>query len=274
MSTRISAAGHLPGGDTYALDELQEPSGALSTTFPIIDQLTGGGIPYGGLWGLIGTRGVGVTNLALQIGVDAAQRGEPVVFVNDHVDSGSIKRRVTAMTAGSPGLRGAETSRPTADMLFASWIPNPSLDDQGLARLNLWQISPRLVVLDTMRDSDLSVMADRESADGYLAWLGLWRRWARRWGRCVLVTLRLPADAGNRGVPQAGDLAFAAYSAMVEAVDTMVEIKECREDLAGQVEVSVAHSRRGPAHRGIAAFASPTTLRLSEFTLNSPRLED
>jgi len=241
---QITASGHLASGESYSWSELGTPRDAISTTLPTIDTATGGGIWPGAVWGIVCARGMGATNISLQIALDTARSGREALVVNDHVHAAALGQRVRAMLRLADGAASLEEAN-RLSLRFASWVPDPTPSDTGGYEWNMFNIDPSLIVLDTITDADGPPSPWRDSAT-HLERLRHWRGWARQARRSILTTVRLPDTASRRSSSQEAWKKHVARQAVVETCDVVLWLESRRNKDERRTHLSVLASRKGP----------------------------
>lgn len=234
---QLTASDYLAPATLYCLDDLPEARTGVSSTFAGLDEATRGGLHSGALWALVGARGAGITNLALQIGLNAAQE-TPVLFVNDHIRPASLRERCHALTSGNPGLLDAARK----NLGFASWVP-PSPDGHWRGDI----AEPRLLILDTADDQNLPA----------------WHRRARQQQTSIIVTYRQPATNHESSWATHPD-----YRTVMDEADVVLELtRQPASDDSHRMLTAVAN-REGPdwSHE---LFSHPARLCLTELHQDS-----
>lgn len=240
---QFKSSGYLPGGESYSLAELGTPPEAIPTTLATVDKVTGGGIWPGAVWAIVCARGMGATNLSLQIALEAVHTGRHALVVNDHVHSAALRERVVAIEHLDSTDSADEEA--VSRLRFASWVPDPESDELGRYGWNMFRFDPLLIVLDTITDAD-SPPSPRRDATANHERLLHWRTWARHTGKSILTTVRLNDTTGSRSVSRDAWQRHVAMAAVVEACDVILTLEGDTIEAQRPSHLRVLASRVGP----------------------------
>lgn len=261
-----------------AMGRIDSNSGGLggkSTGYPMLDNVTGG-LKDGELT-IIGARpSVGKTALGLNIAINAAMSGTPVLFFSLEMPESQIAERMLSMGSGVPmhkftrgrNLNDTEVSRlietSSPDGLGGCGIWVESTSDQPAARIAaitrraIRKYGIQIVVVDYLQLIRAENAKDNKAQQvGTLA-LRM-KQLARDCGIPVLVPSQLNRDTEHRGKPRLSDL---KESGDIEAHADRVILLHREHDLPQDheiwpIDVIVAKNRNGPVGSVTMSYRRP-----------------
>ncbi len=233
----------------------------LTTGFPSIDRVLGGGLRRRDLIVLGGDVGSGKSALALAIALRCASAGVPVVFFSGEMDEDRIFERAMAIEGRTPvdQIRRAEVSEETRGAVGSMALKLQDMPfhvhplvgrqfDEALA--SAWQHKPQLIVVDYLQllpapSDKLTQEEDNAAALRALKALALERDVA-----CLLVA-QLPRHEPGRPDPRPTLDDFGTLGSVKQHADIVLGL--FREEMynpgggvEGAAELIIAKNRNGP----------------------------
>ncbi len=233
----------------------------LTTGFPSIDRVLGGGLRRRDLIVLGGDVGSGKSALALAIALRCASADVPVVFFSGEMDEDRIFERAMAIEGRTPvdQIRRAEVSEETRGAVGSMALKLQDMPlhvhplvgrqfDEALA--SAWQHKPQLIVVDYLQllpapSDKLTQEEDNASALRALKALALERDVA-----CLLVA-QLPRHEAGRPDPRPTLDDFGTLGSVKQHADIVLGL--FREEMynpgggvEGAAELIIAKNRNGP----------------------------
>ena len=231
----------------------------LSTEFPSVDTLLGGGFRHGDLVVLGGDVGSGKSALALAIAVRAAEQGHEVAYFSGELSAGRLLERALAIQ-GRVRLdelrhgRLDETQHANvAAAALAMRRSNPLLGYlppngfSGLSDLLIEHLGLELLVVDPLQSLARGVMGtEEELAQGVRALKGL----AVRRDCAVLLVSHLAVPLRERSDPRPHLDDFGALGTVRQLADVVLsiyrqEMYDAARDVDGAAELHVLKNRGG-----------------------------
>lgn len=226
------------------LDELITglADGTLTRPQPTIGRYTTGDTALyypGRINGLYGESGKGKSWIALALTAEVMADGHVVAWIDiEEPAEGTIGR-----------LLDLGVTADTIANQFIHFAPEESIRVGAALFTELDQRPPALVVIDSTGEALTLEAAGPNNDDEVATWFRIWpRRFANRWGTCVIVIDHVIKDQQNRGLfPGGSQRKRAAISGSAFMVDT---IKTLGRGVQGILKLTCAKDRQGTHRQG------------------------
>ena len=245
---------------------MREASFCCSTGITQLDAVTGGGVQSGKLWAVVGMRGVGVTELVLQICLAAAVRDcRPSRFVNSHLPARALRGRAASIVHRNAAQRSmADAPLEAIESASISFGLNLRADDPADAMFHIEDALRDLdmLVVDTLDEVIVGTIPAVLRQPELVADLRTLRRAIQHTPTAMLITARV-APVG----PTAADVTQAwrhhpMHESIMDAADVVITLSESSYNvLRADVDVRGNLVRPVELARTIEPWSTPADIR-------------
>lgn len=245
---------------------MREASFCCSTGITQLDAVTGGGVQSGTLWAVLGMRGVGVTELVLQICLAAAVRDRrPSRFVNSHLPARALRGRAASIVHRSSARRSkADAPLDALESASMTFGLDFQSDDAADAMFRIEDATRDLdmLVVDTLDEAIVGAIRADFRQPELVGDLRTLRRAIQHTSTAMLVTARV-APVG----PTAADVTQAwrhhpMHESIMDAADVVITLSESSYNvLRADVDVRGNLVRPVELARTIEPWSTPADIR-------------